>query len=116
MADKKWRLGYGNESAIVPAIEVGKLDGADLIITKDTKRIVFVRPDKTVLFTKSKLETFDSIESANTYLTTESVYAGELISVLMHNKYKTYRVQQSESGFVLEDIETESKEYIKVVD
>ena len=116
MADKKWRLGYGNESAIVPAIEAGKLDGADLIITKDTKRIVFVRPDKTVLFTKSKLETFDSIEFANTYLTTESVYAGELISVLVHNKYKTYRVQQSESGFVLEDIETESKEYIKVVD
>ena len=109
MADKKWRLCYGNESDIVPSIEAGKLDGADLIITKDTKRVVFVRPDKTVLFTKAKLETFDSIESANTYLTTESVYAGELISVLVHNKYKTYRVQESESGFVLEDIETESK-------
>lgn len=116
MADKKWRLCYGNESDIVPAIEAGKLDGADLIITKDTKRVAFVRPDKTVLFTKAKLETFDSIESANTYLTTESVYVGELISVLVNNKYKTYRVQESESGFVLEDIETESKEYIKVVD
>ena len=107
MADKKWRLGYGNEAAIVPAIESGKLDGADLIVTKDTKRIAFVRPsDKSILFVKPKLETFDSVESANTYLATDkSAYAGELISVLVNNKYKTYRVQELESGFVLEDID-----------
>lgn len=107
MADKKWRLGYGNEAAIVPAIESGKLDGADLIVTKDTKRIAFVRPsDKSILFVKSKLETFDSIESANAYLATDkSAYAGELISVLVNNKYKTYRVQELESGFALEDID-----------
>ena len=112
MADKKWRLGYGNESAIIPAIESGKLDGADLIVTKDTKRIAFVRPsDKSILFVKSKLETFDSIESANTYLATdESAYAGEIISVLVNNKYKTYIVQELESGFALEDIDlTEDK-------
>lgn len=112
MADKKWRLGYGNEAAIIPAIESGKLDGADLIVTKDTKRIAFVRPsDKSILFVKSKLETFDSIESANAYLATDkSAYAGEIISVLVNNKYKTYRVQELESGFALEDIDlTEDK-------
>lgn len=112
MADKKWRLGYGNEAAIVPAIESGKLDGADLIVTKDTKRIAFVRPsDKSILFVKSKLETFDSIESANAYLATDkSAYAGEIISVLVNNKYKTYRVQELEYGFALEDIDlTEDK-------
>lgn len=118
MADKKWRLGYGDESAIVSALEAGKLDGADLIVTKDTKRIAFVKPsDKSILFVKSKLETFDSIESANEYLTTDkSVYVGELISVLVDDKYRTYRVQELESSFVLEDIETESKEYVQVVD
>ena len=34
MADKKWRLGYGNESAIIPAIESGKLD--DMVIINES--------------------------------------------------------------------------------
>lgn len=120
MADKKWRLGYGDEGKILSAIEAGVLDGADLIVTKDTRRFAFVRPsDKSVLFGKSKLETFDSIEEANTYAASDkSAYAGELISVLVNDKYKTYRLQSAGSGYEIEDIESNSsiKQYVQVVD
>lgn len=119
MADKKWRLGYGNESAIHAALESGKLDGSDLIITKDTGRIAFVRPsDKSVLFAKYKLETFDSEENAKKYAASDlSAYAGELISVLVGDKYKTYRLQQEESGFEIEDInaDVDTKQYVQIV-
>lgn len=120
MADKKWRLGYGNESNISSAIEAGKLDGSDLIITKDTKRVAFVRPaDNSVLFSKSKLETFDTVEAANTYAESDtSAYAGELISVLVNGKYKTYRLQSAKSGYTIEDINSDiqTKQYVRIMD
>lgn len=118
MADEKSSLCYGRESDISSAIKAEKIDGADLVITKDTKRIAFIRPsDKSILFTKSKMETFNSVEEANIYLTAdESAYAGELISVLVKGKYKTYRVQIAESGLELEDLENGSKEYVKIVE
>lgn len=120
MADKKWRLGYGNESNISSAIEAGKLDGSDLIITKDTKRVAFVRPaDNSVLFSKSKLETFDTVEAANTYAESDtSAYAGELISVLVNGKYKTYRLQSEKSGYTIEDINSDiqTKQYVRIMD
>lgn len=120
MADKKWRLGYGNESNISSAIEAGKLDGSDLIITKDTKRVAFVRPaDNSVLFSKSKLETFDTVEAANTYAESDtSAYAGELISVLVNDKYKTYRLQSAKSGYTIEDINSDiqTKQYVRIMD
>lgn len=120
MADKKWRLGYGNESNISSAIEAGKLDGSDLIVTKDTKRVAFIRPaDKSVLFSKSKLETFDTVDAANTYAESDvSAYAGELISVLVNGKYKTYRLQAAESGYTIEDIgaDVQTKQYVQILD
>lgn len=120
MADGKWRLGYGNESAIPAVIESGVLDGSDLIITKDTHRMAFIRPnDKSVLFAKSKLESFDSEDLAKEYATSDlTAYAGELISVLVNGKYKTYRLQTAESGFEIEDIDSDvdAKQYVQVVD
>lgn len=120
MAEKKWRLGYGNEPSIPAAIESGILDGSDLIITKDTKRIAFIRPsDKSVLFAKSKIEQFDTEELAKEYATSDlSAYAGELISVLVNGKYKTYRLQTAESGFKIEDInsDVDTKQYVQIVE
>lgn len=120
MADKKWRLGYGDEDRILSSIESGLLDGSDLIITKDTHRVAFVRPnDKTVLFAKSHLDSFDTVSAATEYaLTDKSAYAGELISVLVDGKYKTYRLQPEESGYSIEDVDNASsiKQTVQFVD
>ena len=51
--------------------------------------------------------------------TSKSAYAGELITVLVDGKQKTYRLQSTETGYTLEDIEsgtTGLKQYVQVVD
>lgn len=121
MANKKYKLGWGEESKISSAIEKGLLDGGDLIITKDTKRIAFIDPsDETVHFIKSKLLGFDTIEEAEEYAKADqSAYAGELISVTTNGNQKTYRLQPAETGFTIEDIgvkESDLKQYVQLVD
>lgn len=116
--NQKMKFGYGNENRIQSAIDAGKFDGGDLILTKDTHRLAFVDTASIEpFFVKSQLEKFDSLDAAENYLTTARVYSGELISVKVNGKEKTYRVQSSDSGFVLEDIQNvQSKEYIQIVD
>ena len=121
MAKKKYKLGWGEENKIASAIQKGLLDGGDLVITKDTKRIAFIDPNEDIIhFLKSRLITFDNLEDAQSYAnTSKTAYAGELISVLVGNKQKTYRLQNAGSGYVIEDIEsgtTGLKQYVQIVD
>lgn len=121
MAKKKYKLGWGEEGKILSAINSGLLDGGDLVVTKDTKRLAFIDPtDEVVHFINSRLITFDSLDGAAKYASSsKSAYAGELISVLVSGKYKTYRLQSAQSGYILEDIESSTtgiKQYVQVVD
>lgn len=121
MANKKYKLGWGAESKISSAIENGLLDGGDLVITKDTKRIAFIDPnDETVHFIKSRLLGFDTVEEAQEYAeTNQSAYAGELISVSIDGKQRTYRLQPAETGYTIEDVgvkQSDLKQYVQVVE
>ena len=121
MAKKKYKLGYGDESKISSAIQNGLLDGGDLIITKDTKRLAFIDPnDEVIHFIKNRLTGFNSLEEAKDYASSsKSAYAGELISVLVNGKQKTYRLQSAEIGYTIEDIEsglTGLKQYVQIVE
>ena len=121
MAKKKYKLGWGDESKISSAISSGLLDGGDLVVTKDTKRIAFIDPStESIYFLKSKLLSFDSVQDAKDYASSnKSAYAGELITVLVGGKQKTYRLQAAESGYTIEDIESGtsgSKQYVQVSD
>lgn len=121
MAKKKYKLGWGDESKISSAISSGLLDGGDLVVTKDTKRIAFIDPStESIHFLKSKLLSFDSVQDAKDYAASDkSAYVGELITVLVGGKQKTYRLQAAESGYTIEDIESGtsgSKQYVQVSD
>lgn len=121
MANKKYKLGWGEESKIASALQNGLLDGGDLIITKDTKRIAFVDPSEDIVhFLKNRLISFESLEDAKSYASTsKSAYAGELITVTVGDKQKTYRLQSADNGYIIEDIEsgtTGLKQYVQVVD
>ena len=121
MANKKYKLGWGEESKIASALQNGLLDGGDLIITKDTKRMAFVDPNEDIIhFLKSRLISFENLEDAKSYASTsKSAYAGELITVSVDGKQKTYRLQAAENGYTIEDIEsgtTGLKQYVQVVD
>lgn len=121
MAKKKYKLGWGEENKITSAIQNGLLDGGDLVITKDTKRIAFIDPNENLVhFLKNRLITFDNLEDAKSYANTnKDAYAGELISVLIGDKQKTYRLQNAETGYSIEDIDSATdnlKQYVQVVD
>ena len=50
----KAKIGYGNKDAIAGAIEDATLDSGDLIVTKDTEEMAFVKPDNSPMFIKSR--------------------------------------------------------------
>lgn len=119
MANTQYKLGYGNEESIASAIEKGLVDGGDIVVTKDTHRLAFIYPndEKTVVFLKSRLETFESLEDAYNYINGEnksSIYEGELVTIKTDDDtYETFKVKVGESENTLENID---KKYIRVVD
>lgn len=50
----KTKIGYGAKDAIATAISGGTLDDGDIIVTSDSEEFAFVKPDKSVLFGKSR--------------------------------------------------------------
>ena len=50
----KTKIGYGAKYAIATAISGGTLDDGDIIVTSDSEEFAFVKPDKSVLFGKSR--------------------------------------------------------------
>ena len=42
MANKYSKLGYGNAGDVAAAIESGKIDGKDLVVTKDTSELYYI--------------------------------------------------------------------------
>lgn len=50
----KTKIGYGNKPDISEAISEATIDGGDLIITKDTEELAFIKPDKSTMFIKSR--------------------------------------------------------------
>lgn len=48
------KIGYGDKENIDNAISEAKIDEGDLVITKDTDELAFIKPDKTKVFIKSR--------------------------------------------------------------
>lgn len=52
----KTKIGYGNRNDIAGAIAKGTLDAGDLVPTKDTEELVFIRPDNSQMVVKSRTQ------------------------------------------------------------
>lgn len=105
MANKYSKLGYGNAVDITTAIDSGKLDGRDIVVTKDTSELIYIRDDKTQQVIRSRTLVFNSPGEAITALNKNSdTYAGQFVMIRdVDGKYQPYTVQTSgESGFVVE--------------
>ena len=48
------RIGYGNKTDINTAITETTIDEGDIIFTKDTEELAFIKPDKSVMFPKNR--------------------------------------------------------------
>nr|DAM79818.1 MAG TPA: hypothetical protein [Caudoviricetes sp.] len=105
MADMKF--GYGNANNIDTAVESGTLDERDLVLTKDTSELIYIKDDKTQQKIRPRVRTFTSTEDAVTELNKSSdTYAGQPISIKnsADGKYYPYTVQQGASSFVIEPV------------
>lgn len=100
------KLGYGNLGNIDSAIEAGKLDGKDLVITKDTSELIYIRDDNTKQFIRSKRLLFDTVDAAVTALNAATdTYAGQDVGIKdADGKYRAYTVQNGTTGFTVEPV------------
>ena len=102
------KLGYGNLADLPAAIESGKIDGKDIVITKDTSELIYIDDDKNPQHIRMRTLVFDSIEEAKEQLAKNSdTYAGQTIMIRDENgKYQPYTVQTADEGFVVEPFAT----------
>lgn len=100
------KLGYGEFGKIDTALEQDILDGKDIVITKDTSELVYIRDDKTKQIIRSRIQSFDTESDAITALNAATdTYAGQPVAIKdTDGKYKLYIVQNGESGFIVEAI------------
>lgn len=65
-------------------------------------------------------EVHDSYGEAASYAASATAYAGQTIKALVDGKYKTYTLQPSESGYVLEEVgamkQSDLKQFVQIVD
>lgn len=48
------KIGYGNKTDIDTAITATTIDEGDIIFTKDTEELAFIKPDKTIMYPKNR--------------------------------------------------------------
>lgn len=111
------KLGYGNSTALDTAIADGKIDGKDIVVTKDTSELIYIRDDKTKQVIRSRNMVFDTAEEANELLNqaNSGAYAGQIVMVKDDNeKYDAYVVQKDADTekFVVESVTSASTGFV----
>lgn len=110
------KLGYGDSTNLDTAIENGVIDGRDIVITKDTSELYYIRDDKTKQVVRTRTLVFDSEEAANTALNKDpATYAGQSVMIKdSTGKYAPWVVQKvSDSDeFKIEALSTASNGFV----
>lgn len=99
------KFGYGKASDVSAAITAGTIDEKDLVLTKDTSELIYIKDDKTQQFIRPRLCRYDNVTQATADLNQNSdTYAGQIIAIkdATDGKYYPYVVQQGESAFTVE--------------
>lgn len=100
------KIGYGKFENIDTAVEKEILDERDLVITKDTSELVYIKDDKTKQVIRSRVLRFDTKNEAIIELNKNSdTYAGQMVMIKgADGKYDSYIVQLGNSSFEVEPI------------
>lgn len=106
MASKYSKLGYGNYENIDSAVEAGTLNSKDIVITKDTSELIYIKDDNSKQKIKSRVSTYDSEDDAITQLNEQAdTYAGQPVAIKNNvGEYEAYVVQQGEEGFMVSPV------------
>lgn len=94
------KLGYGNLANLETAITDGKIDGKDIVITKDTSEFYYIRDDKTKQAIRPRPAMYNSLSAAEEDLAKNSdTFAGQTVMIRGEDgKYEPYIVQDKSGG------------------
>ena len=94
------KLGYGNAANLDTAITNGKIDGKDIVITKDTSEFYYIRDDKTKQAIRPRPAMYNSVSAAEIDLAKNSdTFAGQTVMIRAEDgKYAPYIVQDKAEG------------------
>lgn len=110
------KLGYGNANALDAAIASGKIDGKDIVVTKDTSELIYIRDDKTKQVIRSRVLLFNtSYEAEQALKEDSSAYAGQTVMIRDDSgKYTPWVVQTDSDGETLkvEPMSVESSGFV----
>lgn len=91
--------GYMRYASIATKIQSGEIDAYDVIFTTDTHENYVISPELEPCAVRSRIYVFDSVEEANTLLNVNTdTYIGQIVSILVDDKYKGYIVNRDSQG------------------
>ena len=117
MAGYKYsKLGYGDAEDVEAAIALGLIDGKDMVITKDTSELMYVRDDLTVQKIRPRDLVFDTVtEAYQTINANSDSYVGQTVMIKNENgKYAPWTVQKSASTerLFVEQLQVSSTQFV----
>ena len=93
------KYGYMSSASIPLKIQSGEIDAYDIIYTTDTHEAYVISPELEPWAVRSRIYVFDSVENANTLLNVNTdTYIGQIVSILVDDKYKGYIVNRDSLG------------------
>lgn len=99
------KLCHGNYSDIDNAIKDGIINQNDLVVTKDTKELIYINEDGEKEEIKGKIDRYNSIEDAiNDITTIGDIAIGQVVMILDDDKYVPYVVQKLDETFLIEPV------------
>ena len=91
--------GYMRYASIEAKIQSGEIDAYDIIYTTDNHETYVISPELEPWAVRSRIYVFDSVEEANTLLNVNTdTYIGQIVSILVDDKYKGYIVNRDSQG------------------
>ena len=93
----KWA--YLSYDSMIAKIQSGELDAYDVYYCHTTKENYVISPELEPWAVRSRIYVFDSVENANTLLNVNTdTYIGQIVSILVDDKYKGYIVNRDSQG------------------
>lgn len=112
MASVKTRAkqGYLSYDNMIAKIASGELDAYDIVYVEQQKQCYVISPNLIPWAIKSRVYTFESVSEAEEKLNQNTdTYAGQIVSILVENKYVAYIVNlNSDNKYYVESLDKSS--------
>ena len=97
--------GYMNFDDIADRLESGKLNAYDVVYTKDTHEVVFIKEDLSLIRMKCRLDVYPSVVVAEYYLNLNTdTYVGQIVGIEQGEWICLYNVNYADNKFIVRKV------------